>query len=379
MQTKDRAYIKHQSFDDFYSSIDSDPEAEKQRIISLLKNKLAKRCWADILNRALTDLSGDSNNPQFKITKHIADELSKLNDKQLPRYVYHRYRYDVFPKTKELDQFPPYLQIEPTSICNYRCVFCFQTDNDFTAKANGFMGNMSLNLFKNIIDQSQDNIEFFSLASRGEPFLCKEINQMLEYCEGKFLGLKVNTNASMLNEAHCHALLSGGVNTVVFSADAASEPLYSKLRVKGNLNKVLKNIRLFLSIKEQHYPKSKIITRVSGVKYDDHQDMQEMIRLWSDLVDQVSFVAYNPWENIYQSNVNSIIEPCSDLFRRMFVWYDGTVNPCDTDYRSTLSVGKTDGNSIAEFWHSPDYERLRNKHLNGKRQSLEPCRRCSVV
>ena len=34
-----------------------------------------------------------------------------------------------------------------------------------------------------------------------------------------------------------HAILAGGVKTLVFSADAADEKLYSELRVNGNLKK----------------------------------------------------------------------------------------------------------------------------------------------
>ena len=71
-----------------------------------------------------------------------------------------------FIQTKILDEYPPYLQIEPSSICNYRCVFCFETDKSFTTKKNGFMGTMEVDLFKDIIDEAKDNIEFISLASR---------------------------------------------------------------------------------------------------------------------------------------------------------------------------------------------------------------------
>ena len=53
---------------------------------------------------------------------------------------------------------------------------------------------------------------------------------MLAYTNDKFLNLKINTNASLLNENKIHAILSSGVKTLVFSADAADEKLYAKLR-----------------------------------------------------------------------------------------------------------------------------------------------------
>ena len=111
------------------------------------------------------------------------------------------------------------------------------------------MGQMSLDRFKEIVDAATGNIEFLSLASRGEPLLCKEIDEMLRYAAGRFLNLKINTNASLLNEKNIHAILAGGVKTVVFSADAAEEPLYSQLRVNGKLDRVLKNIENFSNIR----------------------------------------------------------------------------------------------------------------------------------
>ncbi|MDA2932776.1 radical SAM protein [Acidobacteria bacterium AH-259-D05] len=100
--------------------------------------------------------------------------------------------------------------------------------------------------------------------------------RLLAYASGKFLGLKINTNAWFLDERKCHALLRAGVSTLVFSADAASEPLYSQLRVKGKLDRVLANIRLFQEIRARHYPDAKTITRVSGVKFRKSQNLDEM-------------------------------------------------------------------------------------------------------
>ena len=201
------------------------------------------------------------------------------------------------------------------------------------------MGMMSLELFKRLIDQAEGNCEAVTLASRGEPLICPDIEEMLVYTAGKFLALKLNTNAWFLDESKCHSILQSGVNTLVFSADAASEPAYSKLRVNGNLDHVYKNIKLFRDICAKHYPESRIITRVSGVKVPGTDDLSAMEQFWGELVDQVAFVDYNPWENIYDQPVNDISKPCSDLWRRMFVWWDGKINPCDSDFKSVLEVG----------------------------------------
>ena len=102
-----------------------------------------------------------------------------------------------------------------------------------------------------------------------------------------------------------------------------------------------------------------------------------MIKLWSGLVNQVAFVDYNPWENTYERPINNIEEPCSDLWRRMFIWWDGKINPCDVDYKSSLSISSIEEKNLSESWNSEKYKNLRLQHLNSKRQSIKPCKSCA--
>jgi hypothetical protein len=334
-----------------------------------------------ILARACRGLLDEASagEPEYRLRPHIVAELAHVADAELPRYLFYRYRYDVFPTTRELDDFPPCVQIEPTSICNYRCVFCYQTDRAFTQGRGGHMGQMSLDLFKRVVDQIEGNVEAVTLASRGEPLMAKQIVEMLAYLRGKFLGLKINTNAWYLDERKAHAILDTEPNTLVFSADAADPDLYARLRVNGKLDRVLANVRRFAEIRARSYPNSRTITRVSGVRFSSEQDFAAVERFWHDYVDQVAFVDYNPWENAYETPPNALVEPCSDLWRRAFVWWDGRVNPCDVDYKSALSPGSLEGEGISSLWRSGAYEQLREHHVSGLRQTRSPCKGCVVV
>jgi radical SAM protein with 4Fe4S-binding SPASM domain len=377
MNSESKTYKKEYSFNHFVSYLNQSIDEQRERVVALLQADQSS--LDDILQKVLEDLSSSGDVEKFSINQYSADELSRIQDEDVPRYISHRYRYDMYPKKHLLDSYPPYVQIEPASVCNFRCVFCYQTDKEFTQNTSGHMGFMDLDLFKNIVDQIEGEVEFLSLASRGEPLLCKDIGEMLSYCKEKFLGLKLNTNASVLDKELCHAILKGGVNTLVFSVDAANAELFNEFRVNGDFESVYQNIKLFSQIKKEHYPESKLITRVSGVKYSDAQNMEEMMDVWSSLVDQISFVEYNPWENVYSIEENDLSSPCSDLWRRMFIWHDGRVNPCDTDYKTTLSWANIKEKDVSEIWISEGYSSLREQHLQSKRVQIEPCKRCKVI
>jgi|TARA_B100001093_G_scaffold513704_1_gene586168 radical SAM protein with 4Fe4S-binding SPASM domain len=310
------------------------------------------------------------------LNNHELLEFKKINKKDFVRYLVYRYKYNKYSQLKILDEYPPCINIEPTSVCNYRCVMCYQADKTFSKKSSGFMGNMSFELFKKVIDEINGKIEAVTLASRGEPTLNKELDKMLKYCEKKFLALKLNTNASLLNEKNIHSLLSSDLQTIVFSIDEKNKENYEKIRINGKFEKILKNLELFNKIRDTKYNRSDKVVRISGVKINKNQNLDEMKAQWKDYADIVAFTNYQPWESSYDNPVNDIDRVCGELYNSMYVWWDGKVNPCDFDYKSTLSKWNAKDKSIKDIWNSEPYNFLRQKHINQQRSSIEPCKRC---
>ncbi len=357
-----------------------DPSARLEALLARLDALPLSPDDRVIVRKACVQALGrDLSAPRFALQPLVLAELAQIPDDALSRYLKSRYRYEIYPITRHLDAYPPLLQIEPTSRCNYRCVFCYQANESFRKRSDGHMGLMNLDLFRTIVDQAQGHIEAVTLASRGEPLMASNIVEMLQYISGKFLALKVNTNAWYLDEVKAHALLQADVSTLVFSVDAATEPTYSRLRVHGQLARVRQNIERFQDIRAKQYQGSRTITRISGVKVPGTPSLDELESAWGGLVDQVVFVEHNPWENAYDAMAHDMETPCSDLWRRMFVWWDGRANPCDVDYRSTLSVGNALKHSLSELWRSATYDGLRHRHLMGRRPACEPCNRCMLV
>ncbi len=304
-------------------------------------------------------------------------KISKINDDDLLRFLIYRYKYTVYPHLFKIDKYPPNIQIEPTSICNFRCVMCYQADKSFSNKSNGFMGHMDLELYKKIIDEIEGNIEAVTLASRGEPTLNPKIIEMVQYSKNKFLGFKINTNASMLNENLIKNLLDANFAEIVFSVDATDKETYEKIRINGKYEKIFKNLELFSQIKKSEFPNSNTISKISGVKIREAQNVEEMKNKVGSYVDVVQLVDYTPWESSYDNPVGYTNEPCHQLWHRMFVWQDGKVNPCDYDYKSALSKWNVKNNTISEIWNSDEYNNYRSMHINNMRKDLYPCDRCT--
>ena len=369
-----------------FEEIFSPHNISDNKILSILNhiklNFTLKNDQSEILHEIISNYEKIINNNEKNVDFYFNDydklEINKIGENydNLIRYFIYRYKYKTYPIKKIIEEYPPCVQIEPSSICNFRCIMCYQKDRSFSDKENNFMGFMKYDLFKKIIDEISGKVEAITFASRGEPTLNKQFIKFLEYCKDKFVAIKINTNLSTLNNDLARSFFENNVQTIVISADDADKESYEKIRIKGKFEKLISNINLLNNIKKD-YPNSKTIIRVSGVKINQKQDIQKMKKIYGKFTDSVAFVNYLPWESSYENEKNEIKEACSDLWKRMFVWYDGKMNPCDYDYKSILSKANYNEINIKNYWNSDHYNSIRNKHFNSERDKIIPCNTCT--
>lgn len=316
----------------------------------------------------------------FSPSLHEFEYLSKAPKNIWMEYLSFRYAFRNLGENKELMPFPLYLLIEPTSICNLRCVMCFQIDKTFGGEKS-FMGRMGLDLFKDLIDQAHEGgTKAITLASRGDPTLNKNLGSMLEYMKGKFLEVKLNTNGILLNDELSRSILANEVTDLVFSIDSYERENYEEIRKKAKFEKVVDNIKRFMEIRDLEFPNHRTTVRVSGVKVDEKQNKHDFNKFWSRFVDYNVLVDMQERWDTYNNDErpSEMLLPCDHLFERMYVWWDGKVNPCDIDYKSSLAVGDVNNQSIREIWNGPKYTALRKKHLQGMRSEYSVCAKCDL-
>ena len=119
--------------------------------------------------------------------------------------------------------------------------------------------------------------------------------------------------------------------------------------------------------------------RVSGIDADKNLNREKFKNFWIKRSDHVTssypFERWNTYENQVHKDIN---DPCENLWDRMYVWFDGKVNPCDADYKSKLSFGDINKDNIQNIWNNSVINNLRINHLNEKRHDFNPCDRCGA-
>jgi radical SAM protein with 4Fe4S-binding SPASM domain len=319
----------------------------------------------------------------FNLNKH--EELFIINKKKnldkIIKYLIFRYKFHLCERDKINLGYPPYLLIEPVSTCNLKCPFCFQLDKSFTRKP--FMGAMMFELFKKIVDEANElGVGAVTLASRGEPTLHKKFSEMLEYLNEKknIFEVKVNTNGTFLNDKICHSIFNNNLTQIVISADHYLKKDYERLRLGSDFEEVVKNVDMLFNIRKNYYPDSITEIRVSGVDIDKNLNRKKFKEFWIKRCDHVTAgYPLERWDTYSNKTNEHIKDPCAQLWDRMYVWFDGKVNPCDADYKSYLSYGNVNNQNIKKIWNDKIITKLRKDHLNQERNKIIPCDRCGVT
>ncbi|MDO6687291.1 MULTISPECIES: radical SAM/SPASM domain-containing protein [unclassified Agarivorans] len=284
---------------------------------------------------------------------------------------------DVKKTLKEHD-FPVDVIVEVTNYCNLRCIMCPYPDLTRSK------GNMEFSIFKKIIDEISEVSPKTRvwLAIMGEPLLLgNKLIDMIKYAKSKNVQVNLNTNAVYLDSEFGQNILNSGVDYIIVSIDGTSENSYSKIRVRGDFNKVVDNVSKVLEYKSKN---SKIRTEIVSqfiVMEENEHEVEEFKKFW---LSKGAIVKVRPklgWGDAVQAShleqVRTEIErfPCAWLTRTVSIHWDGTFSQCDADYEGVYSPGSLLNNSIKEIWDNKIAKR-RAKHWIGD-FDFEPCKDCN--
>ena len=368
------------------TSIDEDLDQKEitEKILEIITDKnIIKKLLLDEWDIKFIDYFKKFKKIIFELNKHEEIYCKQIlnNPIKIIKYLIFRYKFRQAGEKKILLDYPPYLLIEPVSACNLRCPFCFQTDKTFTVKGN--MGVMKFELFKKIVDEADKlRVGAITLASRGEPTMNKKLGLMLEYLSKKenIFEIKLNSNATYLTEKLCHTIFKTKISQVVISADHYIKKDYERLRLNAKFEEILVNVDRLFKIRKDHYPNSVTEIRISGVDNDKNLDRKKFKDFWIKRSDHVTAsFPIDRWNTYKNKKDIGISDPCENLWDRMYVWYDGKVNPCDADYKSYLSFGDVSSDTITNVWKSNKIMDLRNQHIKNLRNKTVPCDRCGVT
>lgn len=200
------------------------------------------------------------------------------------------------------------LQIEPSLLCNIRCVMC-----PWIEHRAAFGNHMNWNTFLKIAE-ALPMAEEVDLTGGGEPLCFPRIPEMVKIVKAAGCKVGFSTNALLLTEDLSRELIQLGLDWISFSVDAAEATTYESIRRGASFEKVITNIRTLHQTKQALHsptPKMMMVFVIMTGEIENYQQLPDYIEMAHQL----------GVEHVIAKNMDVILKDGDDQ-RRLFT-HDG--------------------------------------------------------
>ncbi len=288
---------------------------------------------------------------------------------------------------------PVSYSIEPTNHCNLKCPECPSGLGELTRP----LGLLKLNDFKNLINQIENTAFYVQLFFQGEPYINKNLPEMIKYARSKNIYVSISTNGHFITKKNVDYVLENAPDKLIFSIDGLDETTYQNYRVGGTFKQADEGLKLLTRKRDELGRKIPFIElQFIVMKQNEHQ-VEELLKYGkengvdkitlktmqvSSYENAIKFLPENPKFRRYIIEGKSIKvksnlkNHCFALWRTSVITWDGKVVPCCFDKDANFTLGILNGKSFDEIWRSKEYMQFRKKILNN-RKGLSMCNNCT--
>lgn len=282
---------------------------------------------------------------------------------------------------RETSRFPKRVLLELTSKCNSFCTMCPR--NILTREE----CHMDTQLAKETIRQlAEVGISGLWLYNIGESLLHPNFFDILGYCR-KFdsLGtLWLSTNGEIMHARMREKVLAHPVDVLNYSVNAMSEEGYRHITPNLRFHRVQANLKALIA-RRAELGQRKPIIRAQMIEIPEvAHEIEEFKQEYGGKADILSINKLEVFSQNVEANtrgseivVNRSIPHCNRLEREdFFIFSDGSVSCCDTDFNCVLNIGNVREQSLREIYDGNRYQGLIRQYREGRLHERDLCSRC---
>jgi radical SAM protein with 4Fe4S-binding SPASM domain len=289
---------------------------------------------------------------------------------------------DTALRSERMHALPPIIQVEPTNLCNLTCPLC-PTGSNSLKRAKGFM---SFKTFQKILDELDHILIAVYLFCFGEPFMNRELLEMIRACTDRNILTLTSTNGHFIQTTdEALKVIDSGLTTIIIAVDGSTQDIYQAYRKGGDIERVK---RCIANIEEAKVRRGSLFPYTvfrSVITRQNQDDLPQLATLASDLgvnmfaykslgclTHNDEFREYEPYGSNTQrfeyagsSRVSRELITCPFAFRQPIVFCDGTVVGCEYDHDKDMSFGNIREQTFSQIWNSRNAVKLRRSIIKG--------------
>jgi radical SAM protein with 4Fe4S-binding SPASM domain len=309
------------------------------------------------------------------------------------------------PRSRLADCLPldtPYsVQIDPSSLCNFRCRFCPTGHPELLEKVGRGRGQlMTWALYERLIEgiaAFPRPLKTLSLHKDGEPLLNPRLADMVALARARGVARKIVllTNASLLTRERSGALIEAGLDVVRVSVEHVSAEGYRRhTQVFDDYARIVGNVRALREERDRRGARLFIAAKLIDLDLSP-QELEVFSRDFAPLCDEIGRTTAQGWSHsdlfdftlgtrpAVSLDGRTALRPervaCAFPFYTLAVNADGEVSPCMDDWTHKAVVGDANSETLPEIWNGRRLREFRRLHLAGRRGRNEACATCHCV
>lgn len=290
---------------------------------------------------------------------------------------------DILPLAMPLS-----LHIEPTNVCNFRCVSCPQALSDYKETV-GYYQKMDFALYEKILHDVLDmgQLKALKLFGYGEPMLNPEIGRMVRVAKELQVAERIEftSNVTLLTEKMAYELIDGQLDYLrvsIYSLDQATHRSFTQS--KFHPERIYENLKRLRELRDRA-GKDKPFIYIKMFDFTTPEEAERFRLMYQDIADEIAFeIVHNMsgYQNIEQKlgidiPVRTPKSICPLPFYMSAVAANGDVTVCCIDWSFSAKVGNLREQSLREIWFGEKLQKFRQLTIDGRGRENESCRNCT--
>lgn len=300
-----------------------------------------------------------------------------------------------------LNYFPLSYYIDISTVCNLRCLHCFQSEFDPNVHIKRQF--MKYADFLKILNKIKDYALILHLYNWGEPLLNPDALKMIGAAYDCGIRSRISSNIALrMSDEYIERLVDSGLYRLTCSIDGPTQEIYGKYRMNGDIEQVLSNAKRILAARERsasQYPM--IVYRMLVFEWN-----HEYVEQARDLARRMGFDSFYTYPGTYNKDGKEVIwdienrrwkndpcmrsginlvkakNPCHWLFNSMVITANGKSLACCIIPELAAEGLSLCDNSLYEVWNSQGYVRSREYSLGlaqDRNAVMSQCRKCAYL
>jgi radical SAM protein with 4Fe4S-binding SPASM domain len=286
--------------------------------------------------------------------------------------------YGYILRSNNRGAYPSIMMIEPTNICNLKCSFCALQMEGGVSKEEK-RKSIDIDLYKKVIDEVKDHLIFLFLYYGGEPFLHKNIFELVKYASSKNVSVIIATNGAFTHiENFGEKISEADLDVMIVSISGTTQDIYGKYHKGGKIEDVAQNVRSVTRLK--NWRKPRLILRFIATS-ENKEDAKNLSTFSSSLNADTCEVRHVDGQPVLADELEKHSDPtrsrqCFWLWGALVMKSSGSVIPCCYDYYGVPEIGNLQEDKLSAVWDSKKIRDFREKYIKSP-ENLDCCTQCN--